>query len=111
MQHDSESLDGAALQGGEWGHSPPPMRLTRRGRNALGMAILLLVLVGVLGSWQLRATADEPPQRVVVASGDTISGLLLEHGGDASPERIAEFQQLNGVDGGQLAEGQEVRLP
>jgi Tfp pilus assembly protein FimV len=94
----------------------PPLRLTRRGRVA---ALVLLVLVASLASAVLFTTAsraDNPPAgpapTVVVQPGDTLWGIAAR----ALPRRnnqdaVAELRDLNHLPGYDIQPGDVLTLP
>jgi nucleoid-associated protein YgaU len=93
----------------------PVVRLTRRAR-VLGVLLALLVTLAagswagaVLGGGELRLAGD---RSVVVRSGDTLWSIASDLGGNGDVRAVIdEIQRLNGLDGGHLQPGQELRLP
>ena len=96
---------------------PSTVRLTRRGRVVVLLAILAMALIVSmsLGGWATasREGGAQPSVRIVeVQPGDTLYGIA---GGLAKPghirEMVHEIQQLNSLSGGGLQVGQKLALP
>ena len=95
---------------------PAPMHLTRRGRVAVILLALAVLLGGSLAA--TRAMAEGPTsapevQRYVVAPGDTLWDLAV---GVAKPgedvrEVVRDIETLNGMSSVALTAGQELLLP
>lgn len=95
------------------------VRLTRRGRVVVTVALVALFLVAL--TWaggQSAASDDVPPERsqatrtVLVSKGETLWAIAAE----AAPERdirtvIHEIQTMNALPGPELVEGQALVVP
>jgi LysM repeat protein len=96
---------------------PASVRLTRRGRWTvlLALVLLLLVAVTVLGS-QSAATNDPgtpvPTRTVEVHPGDTLWGIAAQVAGPGQVrETVHEIEELNALTGPALSAGQELAVP
>lgn len=99
---------------GDGGVRPGRLRLTRRGRVVVGLALALLsavtLAVGATAS-VANGPADLVP-RTVVRSGDTLWRIATRELPDRDPyAAIDEIRQLNGLDGYTVHPGQHLRLP
>lgn len=93
------------------------VRLTRRGRLVvLGLALLVLLVVGMLGAGLSGASEQSgpsvPTHPVVVAPGDTLWDLAAAaaHGGSVL-DMEQRIEDLNGLDSAMLISGQRLRIP
>lgn len=93
------------------------VRLTRRGRAVLLVAFVavfaaLMVAFGGLATGSRDSGTPEPVRIVEVGPGDTLYGLA---GQVAAPghvrEMVAHLEQLNGLNGPELAVGQRLAIP
>ena len=94
----------------------PPLRLTRRGRAAV---LVFLVLVASLCSAVLFTTASRaeeapvgPPPTIVVRPGDTLWDIATR----ATPDRdgqiaVEELRRLNGLADYQVSAGDVLIMP
>ncbi len=92
----------------------PSVRLTRRGRLAVFVLALVVVLaVGVLLSSGSAATErPEATEVVVVGSGETLWDIASDHSGAGEVrEMIFHLQRLNDLEGSRLYAGQRLRVP
>jgi Tfp pilus assembly protein FimV len=96
--------------------SPPPLRLTRRGR---AVVLAFLVLLASLASAVLFTTASRagavpagPAPTITVRPGDTLwdiaARVMPRRDGQAA---VAELRRLNGLGGYGLSPGQVLILP
>ena len=94
------------------------MRLTRRGRLAVFLVSLLLVLGAafVLLGGASVATDDagtpEPTRIVMVNDGETLWGIaagIADEGG--TRDMMSRIERLNALDSGMLYAGQRLRVP
>ena len=94
-----------------------PVRLTRRGRLAVLVAALLVVLAaGVAFGAGSVATGEagtpEPTRVVMVDSGQTLWGIADEAAGDGNTqEMVNRIERLNALDSSMVTAGQELRVP
>lgn len=90
---------------------PAAFRLTRRGRRALALAVVVLaILVGAA----ISATAGgvEAQQVVTVSSGETLSDLARAHlPGVPVGTAVAQIQVANGLNSRQVSSGQQLVIP
>jgi predicted Zn-dependent protease len=95
----------------------PQVRLTRRGRAALLVVFLAVVLAAMtaLGSWAAAsrdAGTPEPVRIVEIQPGDTLYDIA---GKVAAPgqvrEMVAHIEQLNSLNGPELQVGQKIAVP
>lgn len=94
----------------------PRVRLTRRGRLALFLGSLLMILAtGVfLGASSLASnlSAAETSTVVVVGHGETLWSIADEAAGDGSTtEMMAEIREINRLDSSTLYAGQRLLVP
>jgi len=98
------------------GRSAVPMRLTARGRLALGALALVVAGAGIFGTSRAQAQAPAGPvavEAVTVAAGQTLwqlAGRVVEPGQDIR-DVVARLAELNGLDGVDIAAGQRLLLP
>lgn len=97
--------------------SPPPLRLTARGRRALGV-LLLLVTVGMAagGAAVLRSGAEDlelmGTSSVVVEPGDTLWSIASRVAGERDVREVIDgIWLLNGLDSAAIQPGQVLGLP
>ncbi|GAA4215946.1 hypothetical protein GCM10022220_45340 [Actinocatenispora rupis] len=89
----------------------PPVRLTRRGRLVVGLAVALLaiglgLLVGTPGG------AEATPRRVEVRQGDTLWSLADRYAPSRDPVgTIERIRHLNHLSGYTIYPGQELTFP
>lgn len=93
------------------------LRLTRRGRLVVTLA-LLAVLLGVLLATAGRSVATDEAgaaaatHTVVVERGDTLWGIAAAVAGDRDlREVVHEIERLNSLPGPELVEGQALAVP
>ena len=93
------------------------LRLTRRGRLVVFLGALSLLLVAAVFAGSVAVGTDEsgrpaPTEIIQVAPGDTLweiaSGISSD--GDVT-DMMAKIQDLNALDGVDLAAGQRLRIP
>ena len=94
----------------------PPLRLTRRGRNAvLGLFVLLAVVASVmLFTTASRASGprDAPAPTVVVRPHDTLWSIATRTSPRHDPyATVAEIRRLNRLDGYVVHPGDTLILP
>jgi LysM repeat protein len=96
---------------------PTSVRLTRRGRVTvlLALVLVLLVAVTVLGS-QSAATDDPgtpvPTRTVEVHEGDTLWGIAAEVAAPGQVrEAVHEIEELNALTGPAVSVGQQLEVP
>lgn len=97
------------------------LRLTRRGRAAVGvLAALVALLTGFLGgradaasAAQASASVESASVEVVVLRGDTLWSIASDVAapGEDLREVVAEIQRLNGMSSASIAAGDVVRVP
>ena len=98
-------------------HQPGPLRLTRRGRLVvlLAMVGVLLVAVTLLGSRSAathRPGTPVPTRTVVVHQGDTLWGIAAQVAAPGKVrETVHEIEDLNALSGPALSVGQEIAVP
>lgn len=88
-----------------------PLRLTRRGRWVVGVAVAALCAGMVLLAWQGGSHAAPPvesaPAVVTVHSGDTLWSIAARVAPERDPRaEVAELRRLNSLSGVDLAVGQ-----
>jgi nucleoid-associated protein YgaU len=93
------------------------LRLTRRGRLAITLTLLVLMVAGAV-SFSARSAATtesgrgEATRTVVVDRGDTLWEIAA---GVAAPGKVREMvhriEELNALPGPALAEGQQLAVP
>ena len=92
-----------------------PLRLTRRGRIVLVVAVALLVLLGARVGSAVAGSAGEPEEvRVhVVAAGETLwdHAAALASPGEDLRDVVARLVELNGLSSSGLQAGQRLLLP
>ncbi|WP_435735646.1 LysM peptidoglycan-binding domain-containing protein [Cellulosimicrobium sp. PMB13] len=92
-----------------------PLRLTRRGRIVLVVAVALLVLLGARVGSAVAGSAGEPEEvRVhVVAAGETLwdHAAALASPGEDLRDVVARIVELNGLSSSGLQAGQRLVLP
>lgn len=96
---------------------PAAVRLTRRGRLALALVFLglMLVVLTVFGAHSAATGQPGAPvqtRTVEVGQGDTLWGIASDvaQPGHAR-EMIHRIEELNALSGPSLAEGQEIAIP
>ncbi|WP_295660418.1 LysM peptidoglycan-binding domain-containing protein [uncultured Nocardioides sp.] len=93
------------------------LRLTRRGRLALLMVAVAVVLVlGVAFGAGSVATdqggTPEPTRVVMVGEGETLWGIAAVAAGDGSTRAMVErIERLNALDTAMVTAGQQLRVP
>ncbi|MCU1595244.1 MAG: LysM peptidoglycan-binding protein [Frankiales bacterium] len=99
-------------------HSTPSVRLTRRGRVVLVLAVLVLALVaftagrGSSAQGVTDATARTPYASTTVHAGETLWSVAQRVAPSQDPRQvIAAIQQLNHLQGSTLQAGQQLLLP
>jgi hypothetical protein len=104
------------VAGPTFAHRPQPVRLTRRGRLVLVLA-MLAALVVVLGSAgrSTEAAGHGPrtqPVTVTVQTGETLWQLASRVAPETDPRLvIAEIERLNTLSGSTVYAGQQLRVP
>lgn len=99
--------------GGRTAREAPAPLLTRRGRMAVAVLSLGLMVIGFrIGA----ASAEErliPTETVVVTSGDTLWSIAEARLGGAGDVRdlVHEIRQINGLDTSELAPGDVLEVP
>lgn len=92
----------------------PTYRLTRRGRLVVfALGFLVVLALGLVFAGGSVATRDkEATETIVVAPGDTLWDIAsdLTDGSDVRA-MMAHIQDLNSLDGVDLAAGQPLRVP
>ena len=97
-----------------------PVRLTRRGRLVLTIAVALATLmVGVLTALMWSTLAADPAEAgdgagvtYVVTAGDTLWSIAAEVAGTGDVRAVMyEIKQANGLTGGAVVPGQVLDLP
>jgi nucleoid-associated protein YgaU len=103
--------------------TPPPgqLRLTRRGRTVVRVAIVLALLAVVLAAVVMfggrsAATGERGPEvrtrTVVVHEGDTLWGIATKVAGPGDVrDMVYRIEELNSLPGPELTEGQELAVP
>ena len=95
----------------------PILRLTRRGRLAvfLGSLLVVLALGFALASGSVateRPGTPEPTRVVLVGPGDTLWDLAADLADDGDVRSMmSEISRLNALDSGMVSVGQELRVP
>ncbi|MFB9234457.1 LysM peptidoglycan-binding domain-containing protein [Plantactinospora siamensis] len=94
---------------------PPPLRLTRRGRVVLAVALMLL-LAGLVALLAPASRAADPatgaPATTVVRQGDTLWAIAERQLPGRDPIAVvAEIRRLNGLDDYTVYAGQQLVLP
>lgn len=95
----------------------PRLRLTRRGRAALGVlvAVPLAVLALAFGAPQATATLDAPDavfEWVSVDLGQSLWSIAESVAPDADPrEVVADIMRLNGLTSAVVQPGQRIAIP
>jgi hypothetical protein len=90
------------------------VRLTRRGRLVV---FVLGLMVAVVAGFLLASasTATEHPEStttVQVGAGETLWDIARDVAAEGrTAEMVAHIKELNGLDSGSLAAGQELRVP
>ncbi len=93
------------------------LRLTRRGRLVflvafLAAALAVMTALGSLAAASREAGTPEPVRIVEVQPGDTLYGIAGEV---AAPghvrDMVAHIEELNALDGPELAVGQKIAVP
>jgi LysM domain len=91
------------------------LRLTRRGRLALVLSVMLLLVVAgfTLGrSSSLAAGRATPPQHVVVAPGETLWSVAVRIAPHDDPRLVvADIESLNHLSGASVEPGQVLAVP
>ena len=93
------------------------VRLTRRGRLAVFLGALLVVLaLGVFWGAGSVATerqgTPEPTEVVMVGEGETLWDIAAAASTDGDTGAMVErIQRLNALDSGMLTVGQQIRVP
>jgi nucleoid-associated protein YgaU len=97
--------------------APPPLRLTRRGRIVVVLALALLTLAVLSAGRQAlsAATGNDRPAtvQVTVRPGDTlwsIADRITPRGQDVRIT-VAQIRALNGLHDGTVRAGSRLRLP
>ena len=92
-----------------------PARLTRRGRLVVVLVALVLLVVAGFTVGRVSSQAAGPARplpTVTVAPGETlwqIAARVAPHGDRRA--FVAQLEALNGVRGGRVVAGQQLRLP
>jgi Tfp pilus assembly protein FimV len=108
---------GRRLSAGRLAATPAasPARLTRRGRLVVVLTVLaLLVLAGfTLGRVSSQAAGPSRPlPTVTVAPGETIWQIAARVAPHSDRRAVvAQIEALNGLRGGRVVAGQQLRLP
>lgn len=98
-------------------HGPSAVRITRRGRVLLVLALVSLLLAAFsFGRTATQAATEAGPRQVLpsvtVSSGDTLWILARRIAPGHDPrEVIAQIQRLNHLDGPSVQVGQQLLLP
>ena len=93
------------------------LRLTRRGRLVLLVAMLVVLMGAVLALGGYSAATDtrgpaQPTRTVVVQEGDTLWGIAAQVAAPGEVrEAVHELQELNTLSGPELTEGQRLAVP
>jgi Tfp pilus assembly protein FimV len=94
---------------------PAPARLTRRGRVMVVLLVLAALVVGgfVLGRVSSQAAGPAKPlPTVTVHAGETLWDIAARVAPHADRRAlVGEIESLNGIPGGRVAAGQQLRLP
>ena len=122
---------GVADQLRQWGGeisnvevAPGPWRLTRRGRFAVALAAVLVVLIALSVAQVVSANtstsanqvtlvaAQQQVDTVVVKPGDTLWSIATREMPGRDPrEAVVALRKANGVTGGEISAGQRLQLP
>lgn len=91
-----------------------PLRLTRRGRVVLGVAVAALCAGVVLLAWHSAPSPAQPakpaPAAVTVHSGDTLWSIAARVAPDRDPRaEVVQLRRLNNLTSAELAVGQVLR--
>jgi LysM domain len=94
------------------------LRITRRGRLALTLVLMLLLASALVSVGLLRpegAVAGDgsaPTAVVVVGAGDTLWGIAQQVDPERDPRAVIdEIERLNGLSGGVVVPGQALTVP
>lgn len=96
---------------------PPQVRLTRRGRLAVLLAALTIVLAAALflGATSVaseEAGTPEPTRVITVDTGETLWGIASDLTADGDIRTMMHrIERLNALETGMLAAGQKLRVP
>jgi LysM repeat protein len=91
-----------------------PVRLTRRGRVAVFVALLAAAAAGLIGVSTAGVAADAGKARpvVVVQPGDTLWEIAVRTRPTGDPFATVEaIRELNGLPGYTIHPGQKLRVP
>lgn len=97
----------------------PPVRLTRRGRAILVLAIVSALLLAFwLGTWRASVAATGSTARaaaydtVVLEPGETLWDIAERRAPDADPRVLVyRMMEFNGLPGAAVQAGQRIRVP
>lgn len=106
----------ASHQGRTAHHPHPAVRLTRRGRIVVLLALVTLLLaafsLGRVGSEAAPATSPAAAQQTVVQPGETLWSVAQRVAPGHDPRNVVlRIQQLNDLEGGMVRAGQLLVLP
>ncbi|WP_067435645.1 LysM peptidoglycan-binding domain-containing protein [Nocardioides jensenii] len=93
------------------------VRLTRRGRLAVFVAAMLVVLAAafLFGASSMatnHAGVDQPTRAVTVEAGDTLWAIAADLAEDGEVrEMVHTIKELNALDSSMLVAGQEIYVP
>ncbi|WP_372728858.1 LysM peptidoglycan-binding domain-containing protein [Nocardioides sp.] len=96
---------------------PGQVRLTRRGRLAVFVLALLVVLTIGIAIASVSAATDEagtpePTRVVMVGTGETLWGIASEVAGDGDVrEMVGRIERLNALETTMVQAGQRLRVP
>ncbi len=97
--------------------SHPTVRLTRRGRAVLVLAMLVLLLVALTVFGPHSAATGEkgtpvPTRTVEVGEGDTLWGIAADAAKPGETRAMVHrIEELNALPGPELTVGQEIAVP
>ncbi len=107
--------------GGRRGAGAPPLRLTRRGRIAVAVAVALLVtVISLIAASVAQATSHGPSPRaagqnliqVVVRPGQTLWSVAESADPDQDTRVVVQqIVDLNSLDGATVFAGQQLWVP
>ena len=92
--------------------APARLRLTRAGRLALTVGVLLAAMAVAAVVLVGGASASGAPETVTVQPGQTLSEIAAEHlGGVPVQTAVAEIQLANGLSTARVSAGQTLVMP